>query len=479
MDTPSEHADIPLRQQSSTLSDVSIGSNSTFVASPASPSIRRPGYHRVPSVVEEGAELSTDRLPKSPSDGGSGLGISNLASQRRSSVSRVPVGSKTSDKTPGSADPLISPPSTGPMNTHRDWQSPENKEGSGASYDLAVPEPYQSFTVDSERERLYRNALPGGASNKELLCQSRKPLGAGRSSWLAISILILSAYSTCFSASWLLIALTKPRYGRTITTAGKITPQTATILCTAFARTIELSFVTVFVALIGQVLSKRALGNHRSITIAEMSMRSWILQPGTMIAHWESVRYAGATYLGAIALVMALMAMVYTTASDALVSPKLKMGELEHRVLYGKVATSFANTYSVMDRCTTPIQKRDDPDNAGQTCISIEHPGEAYHNYMQYLGTWVDSIDVGNGSIDINQRPVPVGVSFFMYLGSANHYIRLTSLQSDAVRQYNCDRNLGRNSEHDRSLEEMEQDCEQHYHDYASFWCCCRSERFA
>lgn len=47
-------------------------------------------------------------------------------------------------------------------------------------------------------------------------------------------------------------------------------------------------------------------------------MRSWVMQPGTMITHCESVKYAGTTFLGAIALIAALMAMLYTTASDAL-----------------------------------------------------------------------------------------------------------------------------------------------------------------
>ena len=67
------------------------------------------------------------------------------------------------------------------------------------------------------------------------------------------------------------------------------------------------------------------------------------MQPGTMITRWESVRYAATSVLGALALIAAIMAMFYTTASDALVAPKLNFGKTEHRLLYGKVATSFAN----------------------------------------------------------------------------------------------------------------------------------------
>ena len=42
------------------------------------------------------------------------------------------------------------------------------------------------------------------------------------------------------------------------------------------------------------------------------------MQPGTMITHWESVRYAAWTFLGMVALTATFLAMLYTTASDAL-----------------------------------------------------------------------------------------------------------------------------------------------------------------
>jgi hypothetical protein len=96
-------------------------------------------------------------------------------------------------------------------------------------------------------------------------------------------------------------------------------PSTASLLSAFFAKTIELSFVTVFVAFLGQVLTRRALMKHSSgITIADMSMRSWIMQPGTLITHWENVRHSGLTFLGMISLTTAIMAMLYTTAAETL-----------------------------------------------------------------------------------------------------------------------------------------------------------------
>lgn len=50
-----------------------------------------------------------------------------------------------------------------------------------------------------------------------------------------------------------MIAIVQPRYGRTIHSGGKLTPTTASTLFALFAKTIELSFVTVFVTFLGQV----------------------------------------------------------------------------------------------------------------------------------------------------------------------------------------------------------------------------------
>lgn len=180
------------------------------------------------------------------------------------------------------------------------------------------------------------------------------------------------------SGLWLGVAIARPRFGHGIAHTGRMSPPTATLVAAAIAKSIELSFVSVFVTFLGQVLSRRALVKRsKGITISEMSMRQWVMQPGTMITHWETVRYAALTFLGLIALSGALIAMLYTTASESLVAPKLKMGALEHRMLYGKVATIFANEKYIQQNCQTPISDLTDPDYAGSTCIAIEHSGQA------------------------------------------------------------------------------------------------------
>ena len=134
-----------------------------------------------------------------------------------------------------------------------------------------------------------------------------------------MTLIFLALYSTIFSGIWLVLALKKHRFGKRISTSGGMPPGTATLLFAGFAKSIELSFVTVFVAFLGQVLSRRAfMKDSKGINISEMTMRSWVMQPGMMITHWETIWHAGVSYLGAIAVVGALVAMLYTTASDGL-----------------------------------------------------------------------------------------------------------------------------------------------------------------
>ncbi len=165
----------------------------------------------------------------------------------------------------------------------------------------------------------YANALFTTAEFPSIRCPSKRNIYEGRGNWLSMTIMVLAVYSTIVSGLWLGIALVKPRYGQKIKPGGAITPSTASLLCALFAKTIELSFVTVFVTFLGQVLSRRAfVKNSRGITIAEMNLRSWIMQPGSLITHYHSVTYAACTFLGAVTLTVTILAMLYTTASDAL-----------------------------------------------------------------------------------------------------------------------------------------------------------------
>lgn len=149
------------------------------------------------------------------------------------------------------------------------------------------------------------------------------------------------------------------------------------------------------------------------VTIAELSMRTWVIQPGFMITHWQHLQHAALSVVGAITLTAAFIAMFYTTASDSLVAPHLKYGKSEYTEMRGLVKASYANPTYIADTCKTPISTILDPEYAGTTCLSILHSGQAYHNSVQFLSTW-QNISLGGVGVssDIADRPRPPGMLY-------------------------------------------------------------------
>lgn len=176
-------------------------------------------------------------------------------------------------------------------------------------------------------------------------CTSTKNYKSVKLSWRWIVILIMAAYGTAMSALFFVIAVTEPRYGRKIRTDGFLTISGAALLSTFLAKSIELSFVTLVIALLGQTLARRAHSKKgpNGITLAEIGMRSWILQPGTLVTHWESVRYAGVTVLGITSLISTILALLYVTAANALVQPQLKF-ITDQRTMRGMLFFTLAHT---------------------------------------------------------------------------------------------------------------------------------------
>ena len=403
---------------SSPVSGQPLQSASSFTPSISQSIYHRPGYQRVTSEQEE-----EDIVYKGASGLQEGNGEHNSVRGLCINFSRSdeqPMNFGATVAQPGSVDYLLSP--TSARSTKRSQNGLDNTpDTDGSSAHSRSPSSlYQPFTADDELQSLrretrsstFKSSKPSGITD-ELRCTTRRNFHFGRGHWLSVTIFILSIYSTIFSGIWLGLAAAKPRFGKHITDNGPLPPSTASLLCAAFAKTIELSFVTVFVAFLGQVLSQRAIEeNSKGITIAEMQMRVWILQPGTLLTHWETVRYAALSFLGAISLAVALVAMLYTTASDALVAPKLKFGAAEHKVLYGTVKTIYGNESYQIEHCKSPMNANTDPWYYGPTCMAIEHSGQAYHNYAQFLGNWNDVARVQNGSVAQGQRPSPVGMLY-------------------------------------------------------------------
>jgi hypothetical protein len=78
------------------------------------------------------------------------------------------------------------------------------------------------------------------------------------------------------SGLFLVVAIRQPHYGHTISSHGRLSPASAALLTAFLAKTIELSFVMVFLAFLGQILTRRAL-HQEGITLASVAMRSWVL----------------------------------------------------------------------------------------------------------------------------------------------------------------------------------------------------------
>jgi hypothetical protein len=95
-----------------------------------------------------------------------------------------------------------------------------------------------------------------------------------------------------------------------------------------------------------------------------------------MITNPKVLRTAGISVLGAITFTAAVVAMFYTTASDALVNPSLQLGHWHYKNMSGLVQSSFGNLNFVKQSCQTPIPNSTDPLYSAETCISIDHAGE-------------------------------------------------------------------------------------------------------
>ena len=376
-----------------------------------------------PNTQEESAATHNIDIADGAGDIGrptnEGLGIiGSVGNSKYSPVASLPLDGGSSTRSflsPGIASPGFPSAQLSRKNTKQGaksvgWEVSQDQESLHSS-------PYFPHTSSSDRELLSPSQTRHGSEPglPHFDCQTDGAIIGAPWSWLSTTILVLAVYSTVFSAIYLVIALMKPRYGKKIGTNGHMTISTAALLSAAFAKTVELSFVTVFVAFLGQVLSRRAfLAKARGggISIAEMMMRTWIMQPGTLITHWEAVRYAALSAIGMVALIAAFVAMFYTTAAEALVAPKLRLGPLEHKVLYGEVSATFANSVYLAKTCPTPIDESVDPVK-GTTCLGIQHAGQAYHNYQIYLDGWAKRMASGNiSSIEYAARPPPVGVMF-------------------------------------------------------------------
>jgi hypothetical protein len=161
-----------------------------------------------------------------------------------------------------------------------------------------------------------------------------------------------------------------------------------------FYKAIEVTFVAVFVTFVGQILTRRAFSKtSKAINIAEMTVRNWINQPGSIFTNWEGLPHAGFSLLGALTLLGSLAIVFHSTACTVLITPKLLWTDWrQNGMLYGPVRTSYANVEFVKRKCPAMGGALTVSDLNAQTsaCLDVQFSGNSYTNLLPYLGSWRD-----------------------------------------------------------------------------------------
>ncbi|KAG6176425.1 hypothetical protein E4U34_004048 [Claviceps purpurea] len=241
-------------------------------------------------------------------------------------------------------------------------------------------------------------------------CSSRANAKQPHASWISWVVLVLSFYSTAMSLMWLAVSIKQPTWGHIISTKSILPPTKAAFITTLVAKTIELSFVTVFITLLGQVITRKSFRkrNRGGMNLAEITMRNWILQPGSLLTHYNTVYYAGFTMVGCLTLLATITSMFYTTASDAMVSPKLMYGGWEDKDLTGPFDSLYANVNYIKNSCPDMFGSipRDEPNDIA--CMQIQFAGQSHRNLFSFMSTWAD-IKANGTSIVQKLKDRPTG----------------------------------------------------------------------
>jgi hypothetical protein len=155
-------------------------------------------------------------------------------------------------------------------------------------------------------------------------------------------------------------------------------------------------------------------------------------RPGSLITHFENIQYAGLTFLGAMALTATFAATFYTTASEAMVAPKLKMGEWTERDLTGSIMSQYANINYVVNTC--PSVSPEEDGEAGRSCTAIGWAGQSYRNLMSFMGTW-SLLQDNQTDVSSNIQSRPIG-SMLLYDNTTVYSTWIETSYSDVAEAY-------------------------------------------
>ncbi|KAH8654566.1 hypothetical protein BGZ60DRAFT_568372 [Tricladium varicosporioides] len=234
----------------------------------------------------------------------------------------------------------------------------------------------------------------------------------GKADWRSIANLLLAIYATLFSTISLAIAIWQPRYGKWISPTGHLKPSTADLLFSLLAKSIEIASAGLYISFLGQFLTRRSL-QSRGISLADIALREWLIQPGFAIWNWGNLKNASTTVLGFASLLAAIAIYFFTAASNSLVSPHIALGKWETTQFLGQVRQNFGNVIVLKKDCWAPIDSLVDSQNIGESCVNVLASGLAHQDFNNYMKQWSKVIMGGsNASSSLSFRP-PATSSIF------------------------------------------------------------------
>jgi hypothetical protein len=231
--------------------------------------------------------------------------------------------------------------------------------------------------------------------------------------WTAI-VLTTSIYSTTLSGLWFILAVTSYQYD--IGHKHDLSFSDVSTIIAALAKTIELSFELVSVAVVGQELTRRLTTRScDGINLAQMQLKAFLAQPGSMITNWQAFFHVAPTFLGVTAVFIGAIGVLYTTASDALVAPTATMKSMGVQSIPADVNTGFLNTTYMQRSCPSQVSVDQDP-AALSSCNDVQLAGSVFRDLMTYLNNFQATIGEKNKDMSIvHHRPSPLGQFNDMY----------------------------------------------------------------
>ncbi|KAL9081752.1 MAG: hypothetical protein Q9159_007060 [Coniocarpon cinnabarinum] len=286
------------------------------------------------------------------------------------------------------------------------YESSDHATDAAEPFDDYSPLLAASPITDATKHPHVKASWLTGLSSPQVTCASSKPLQSNVKDRTYITLLALAVFSTVFSGIYLAIAVIRPGYRDLILQSddGRISYSNAKLIFALIGKLVELAFVTVFVAFVGQAISTKAFNKAHGVTLAEILMRGWIVQPGQMLVQPPLFKSAMRSLIGILSAIAALSALLYTTAVSALVVPQLSTFQI-NKSLLAVAGQEFGDMNALLYEC--------DPLGTTAkyiTCIEPKLSAQSLYDFSTWLSAWAETANNTASSSDLRYRPSPFSI---------------------------------------------------------------------